>query len=111
MNDAIGTAVLYSRPGCPLCFALRRAAARAARRHGMRLQVVDVEKDEALRTRYENEVPVLLLPGGRILQGRVADDEIEAAFRAAGPPAPRAARPSWLGRLMERVRHRVGVSR
>ncbi len=111
MKDAIGTAVLYVRPGCPLCFALRRAAARAARRHGMGLRVVDVEKDEALRTQYGNEIPVLLLPGGRILKGRVPADEIEAAFLAAGPPAGSAARRSWLRRLLERGRPRAGAAR
>jgi VanZ family protein len=82
-NPLPGEAVLFTRPGCPLCYALHRAAARAARRAAVPLRVVDITHDATLASRYKNEVPVLLLPGGRRLQGRVEPGEVEAAFREA----------------------------
>jgi hypothetical protein len=77
-----GVAVLYSRAHCGPCYALRRSAARAARRAGLPLVVVDIDSDPVLASRYGTEVPVLILPGGRTLSGRVLPGEVDAAFRA-----------------------------
>jgi Glutaredoxin-like domain (DUF836) len=74
-------AILYTRPGCPLCYTPRRTAAHASRRHGMILRVVDVSRDAALLQRFGNEVPLLQLPGGTVLQGRVAAERVQQAFR------------------------------
>ena len=63
-------AVLYTRAGCPLCFALGRLAARSSRRHRVGLVEVDVDADPALLARYGDKVPVLVLPGGRSIGGR-----------------------------------------
>ncbi len=79
-------AVLYSRPDCPLCFALRRIAARAARRAGIPLRVKDISSDPDLMARYGSEVPVLELPGGGTLGARATDAEVNAAFRQALNP-------------------------
>ena len=80
-QGARGAAVLYSRAGCSPCFALRRSAAVASRRSGIPLVVLDVDADPALARLYGDEVPVLVLPGGRTLRGRVGPDEVAAAFR------------------------------
>ncbi len=74
-------AILYSRADCPLCFAMRRAARRAARRHGLRLRVVDVNSDPVLEARFGREVPVLLLPGGRTIRGPAAYVDVDRLFR------------------------------
>ena len=100
MKDRIdGEAVLFVRPGCPLCFSMKRSAAHAARRHRLPLRIVDIRGDADLLARYDAEVPVLLLSGSAPLQGGVAAAEIDAAYRraAAGderkqPPAGRLAR-------------------
>ncbi|HEU4400543.1 MAG TPA: glutaredoxin family protein [Candidatus Polarisedimenticolia bacterium] len=76
-------AVLYSRADCPLCYALTRTARRAARRSGLPLRILDVDRSEELRRLHGHEVPVLELPGGRIVRGRATPDEVEAAFRQA----------------------------
>ena len=76
-------ALLYTRESCPLCFALRRLAQRSARGHGMRLVVVDVDSDAALRSRFGDEVPVLELPGGVSIRGRAAAGTVDEAFRQA----------------------------
>jgi len=109
-------AILYSRPDCPLCFALRRAAKRGARRHGLALRVVEVGADPVLEARYGRDVPVLVLPGGRTIRGRARYDEVERAFREAASLAgeahlrrPGGGRP-WLRRLVPRfLRGRFGA--
>ncbi len=93
----IATAVLYARRGCSPCFALKRLAIRSARRHGVRLCVVDIDSDPALRERYDHEVPVLDLPGGGRLQGRAPAGAVDEAFRrAAGRTGP-----GWLQRIRD----------
>jgi VanZ family protein/glutaredoxin len=85
--------VLYSRSGCAPCFAVKRAAGRAARRRGVELAIVDVDSDPDLRRLHGNEVPVLALPGGRLIRGGATADEIDRAFREAAlaaRPAPAA---------------------
>ena len=103
MSDGPAPAVLYSRSDCPLCFSLRRAAARAARRHGIPLSIVDIETDAALAIEYADRVPVLVLPGGGTLQGRVPPADVDAAFRAAALQGGRAGRPGWLRRILGRA--------
>ncbi len=98
-SGASHAAILYSRPGCPLCFSLLRTARRAARRHGVPLRVVDIRSDAELLARYDTEVPVLALPGGGTIQGAATPEDVEAAFekaartadgvRAAGIPVDR----------------------
>lgn len=103
-------AVLYTRQGCGPCFALRRAAGRAARRAGLALVVVDVDSDPVLAARYGQEVPVLVLPGGGVLKGRVEPGVLAAAFAAAttGTSAGVAARAR---RVVTSLARRLGIGR
>jgi hypothetical protein len=88
MTPGAAGAVLYTRPGCAPCFALRRLATRAARRHGVVLSVVDITGDPSLEAAYGIRVPVLALPGGIVLEGRVEAGALERAFRETGGGAP-----------------------
>jgi glutaredoxin len=76
-------AVLYTRAGCPPCFALGRLAARSSRRHRVSLIEVEVDADPDLVDRYGERVPVLVLPGGRSISGRAAAREVDDAFGRA----------------------------
>jgi len=78
--DRPATAVLYSRAGCGPCFAMKRAASRAARRRGIPLVIVDVDSDPDLQRLHGDQVPVLELPGGRVLRGSVQAAELDQAF-------------------------------
>jgi len=99
MSAGGARAVLYTRPGCPPCFALKRRAARVARRQGMRLSVVDITGDATLEAAYGTRVPVLVLPGGMVLEGRVEADALERAVRetvtGTDPGSNRGARGGW----------------
>ena len=94
-----GEAVLYAREGCPPCFALKRLAGRSARRHGVRLRVVEVDSDPELVRRFGDQVPVLLLPGGGRVQGRAAARDVEDAFRRMDARR----RWAWMRRLLGRA--------
>lgn len=104
-----GAAVLYGRSDCSLCFVLNRSAARASRRHGIPLVVIDVDSDPDLVARYGSDIPVLSLPGGEVIRGRTEARQVEEAFlRAArsitrGRANGRAATWTWPGlrRLLE----------
>ncbi len=89
MTGRDAAAVLYTRPGCAPCFTLKRLAARAARRSGVPLSVVDITGDASLEAAYGVRVPVLVLPRGVVLEGRVEAAALERAFRDAAAGAPR----------------------
>lgn len=104
-----GTAVLYGRSDCALCFVLHRSAARASRRHDVPLVVIDIDSDPDLVARYGGEIPVLILPGGAMICGRAEAREVEEAFlrsRQLFTPGRADTRPAtgrWVGfrRLLE----------
>ena len=118
-RQAAPAAVLYTRAGCPLCFTLRRAAARAARRHRVPLRIVDIGEDGDLARRYANDVPLLSLPDGTTFRGRADPDDLALAFagaaRAAGARGGVAAGSGtgvpWLARLLAAVGIRRQVER
>jgi VanZ family protein/glutaredoxin len=108
--------VLYSRSGCAPCFEMKRAAGRAGRRLGIPMVVVDVDSDPDLRQRHGDEVPVLELPGGRLIRGRATSDEIESALRDAvlaarsGPEDPGGSGPRrQVARTIDRIRRLLGA--
>ncbi|MCZ6697239.1 MAG: glutaredoxin family protein [Acidobacteria bacterium] len=88
MNQDAG-AVLYTRPACPLCFAMKREASRLARRFRLPLRTVDISGTRDLLSRYGTEVPVLELPGGVTFRGRAESAALYAAFREASKGTPR----------------------
>ena len=44
------------------------------------VQVVDVDRDSALRERYGHKIPVLLLAGELVCHGRLDPDEVHKAI-------------------------------
>lgn len=92
-------AVLYTRRGCPPCFAMRRAARRAARRYGVALRVVEVGGDPDLEARYGRSVPVLVLPDGTAIAGPARAAAVERAFRGAAGVRSGPWWRRWLGAL------------
>jgi glutaredoxin len=54
---------LYTKTDCPLCDDAARALERVRTRVPFELEVVDIEQDAALRDRYGERVPVVLVDG------------------------------------------------
>jgi glutaredoxin len=58
---------LYTRQGCHLC----DDAASALAQHGLQVARVDIDQDPALRDRYGQCVPVVVIDGKERFRGRV----------------------------------------
>lgn len=58
---------LFSRQGCHLC----DVAADVLLRHRLKFDVVDIDADPALRERYNECVPVVVIDGKERFRGRV----------------------------------------
>ena len=106
-------AVLYTRAGCPPCFALARLGERSSRRYRVGLIEMDVDTDPVLTKRYGDRVPILELPGGGLISGRAGAREVDEAFARAASflrvleaQSPAARRPrtrsgmAWLRRAL-----------
>jgi len=75
---------LYTRAGCHLCEQLLAEAAPILRRHGARVERVDIDADPALRRRYDLSIPVLVLDGREVCRHRLDSGALEAALGAFG---------------------------
>jgi len=114
-GDHPAPAVLYSRAGCAPCFAMKRAASRAARRRGVPLVIVDVDSDPNLQRLHGDQVPVLELPGGQLIHGSLGGAELDQVFletaRSAHPRRSGAVAGSLGGltRAVERIKRLLGA--
>ena len=54
---------VYVRPGCHLCVAALELLRELEREEDFSLDVVDIESDDALHTRYFERIPVIALDG------------------------------------------------
>ena len=71
---------LYGRAGCHLCDAAREVVARVCADLGETWEEVDIDTDDALRSRYGDEVPVTLGDGKRHDFWRVDETRLRRAL-------------------------------
>ncbi|HEX6928232.1 MAG TPA: glutaredoxin family protein [Gammaproteobacteria bacterium] len=71
---------LYSRPGCHLCDDMATALLPLLRPAGHTLQTVDIDTDPDLQHRYGWRIPVLVLDGEVICEGRLDEDAVRDAL-------------------------------
>ena len=62
---------LYTRVGCHLCDVMKDQIEALSGRHAFTLDVVDIDRDPALRSEYNWDVPVLLVDGKKIAKYRL----------------------------------------
>jgi glutaredoxin len=74
--------ILYTRDGCHLC----DEAAVLLARHGLSFEQIDVDQDPAIRRRYDQCVPVVVIDGRERFRGRV-DERLLRRLLAALSPA------------------------
>jgi glutaredoxin len=67
--------VLYSRPGCHLCEAMKTIVDRVRGAVPFDLTVIDISNDDALEERYGVEIPVLVINGQQVARYRVSERE------------------------------------
>ena len=75
--------VVLSRRGCHLCEEMIAVVEEVIAGQPVRLEVRDIDADEALRARYDHEVPVLLIDGRLAFKYRVGAGELRRRLGAA----------------------------
>ena len=75
--------VFVTRKGCHLC----DDALRLLRELGVEPQLADVDADDRLFQLYDWRVPVLLVDGVPVAEGKITRDQLQAALgRSGGSP-------------------------
>ena len=67
---------MYTRAGCHLCEEAKRVIEAARGRADFDYQEVDIDGDEDLRRRYNDEVPVIAINGAKAFKYRVEAKEL-----------------------------------
>jgi len=67
---------LYTRKGCCLCDDAKRVLESVRARAVFELLEVDIDTDAALRSRYNDEVPVIAINGRKAFKYRVREREL-----------------------------------
>ncbi|RLS32272.1 MAG: glutaredoxin family protein [Planctomycetota bacterium] len=79
-RTAMRSVLLYSRSGCHLC----EEAEDLLAHHAPDAVVIFVGSDDALVRRYGLRVPVLVIDGREVAEGRFTEEELIRALDAAG---------------------------
>jgi len=75
---------LYTRPGCHLCDEAKAKIAPLLRAHRATLREVNIDEDPILRTRYNEEVPVLFLGARKVAKFHVDAEQLGRQLADAG---------------------------
>lgn len=73
---------ILGRRWCHLCEDMEAAVAPVAREFGARLETVDVDAHADLETRWDEQVPVLLVNGGYVCHYHLDEPALRAALTA-----------------------------
>ncbi len=71
---------LYSRPDCGLCEEMLTALCALPGVAAYPIDVIDVDQDATLRSRYGHKIPVLLFAGELVCHGRLDPHEVDKAL-------------------------------
>lgn len=77
---------LYGRTWCHLCDDMRAALEPLLAEFGVHVDVVDIDADPSLESRYNDWVPVLVYEGVELCHYHLDEARVRAAL--AGLPAP-----------------------
>jgi glutaredoxin len=83
----VSQVIFYGRPGCHLCDAALETVLRVRARCPFELEVVDIESDDRLLTRYLERIPVLVLDGQERFEFFVPEADLIDAIANLTPPA------------------------
>jgi len=75
---------LYTRAGCHLCDEAKQAIAAAGARAEFDYREIDIDGDPALRSRYNEEVPVVAINGVKAFKYHVETKELLKKLEARG---------------------------
>jgi glutaredoxin len=69
--------VLHSKPGCHLCEQMKAQIELAGCSELYQLEVVNIEDDPVLLSKYQYEIPVLVINGVEVFRYRVRAEEFK----------------------------------
>ncbi len=72
---------LYSKPGCHLCDRAKEVIERCRAQIDFELEVIDISQDPDLFTRYQNDIPVVLLDGQEVARHFVRERKLLESLR------------------------------
>ncbi|MBW3576830.1 MAG: glutaredoxin family protein [Actinobacteria bacterium] len=75
------TVEVYTREGCRLCEEAEDRAAAEAR--GAIVRLIDIDQDPELQARYDIRVPVVVVDGREVAEGRLEPGVVRQAIRHA----------------------------
>jgi glutaredoxin len=75
------TIEVYTREGCHLCEVAEELVRAEAGRAELRF--IDIDRDDELVKRYQIRVPVVVVDGREVAEGRVEPGEVRTALRRA----------------------------
>ena len=73
---------LYTRAGCCLCDTARERLAVLGRRAAFTLEQIDIDTDRALRSLYNDEIPVVAINGRKAFKYHIDEGEFLKILRA-----------------------------
>lgn len=76
--------VFYTKAGCHLCEDARNLLEEVAQDTAYALTEIDIRSDMAVFERYRYRIPVILINGETLLEGRIDALELAQAFQQAG---------------------------
>lgn len=76
---------LYTRAGCHLCEQARAVVERARRRVAFELRVIDIDGETDLKSRYNEDVPVIAVDGRDLFRWSVDEEALVARLAETEP--------------------------
>ena len=67
---------LYSKPACHLCEEAKEQLLALQRRHGFRLEEVDISRDAKLLAEYETRIPLIWVNNHLVCKYRVEEQKL-----------------------------------
>lgn len=83
---SMAEAIVYARHDCHLCDRARAVLDAIAHDYPMTVRVVNVDDAPDLRARFGDRVPVIVVDGVTLAEGRVSEYRLRRALGAAATP-------------------------
>ena len=82
MHDVL----VYSRPGCHLCDVVKQTLRNCEGHASFHWREVDIDEDQTLRARYNDQIPVVLIDGRKAFKYHMTADQFLRALAGRREP-------------------------
>ncbi len=74
----------YTKEGCSLCKGVRNSLAELQHEYALTIDEVDITGDEETYRRYKEAIPVVIVDGRIVLEGRIGEADLRQALEVGG---------------------------